>query len=466
MDTIRSDPKKLLDKDVKFFGDPEEEVQRLERGTDKPVYLKDYHRMALMGELPDDEAEENGEKPFAIQQEEDRKKLIAEINADADGDEDDFLTVRKEQRTVEPVDLPNPDENEKGFLEAFINNKAWLPKNVDKETGQEIAPTYGEIVEDDEEFDDIADTFETAYNFRYEDPNANEIVGYARNQSTLRRSEENSRKRARDKKKEAKRAEEEKRKAEIAKLKKHKVQQVMSKLEKLKEAIGDNDVAEALKDVDLDGEFDDTEWDRKMLEVFNDEFYAKADDSKKPEFSDIEVDGLEDEEDEDDGDDDDEDKALEQEDSSKKSKAKAKKEEKLKQKKEREELRSKAEEFVEENLDLALEDADIKLPKATFKYREVEPESFGLTARDILLASDKDLNEFAGLKAYATWREPSKKEKDKKKFAKKRRLREWRKAVFNSEEAPDDAAFQKLLESGAQEEERRAKKQKKNKKKN
>jgi protein KRI1 len=310
-------------------------------------------------------------------------------------------------------------------------------------------------VEDDDEFDDIADTFETAYNFRFEDPNANEIVGYARNQSTLRRNEENSRKRARDKKKEAKRAEEEKRKAEITKLKKHKVQQVMSRLEKLKEAIGDPDAAEALSAMDLDGEFDDTEWDRKMRNVFNDEFYAKVDSTDKPEFSDV-------------GDDLDGDQDHDTEDAqgvpAEQSRAKSKKVERLKKKKDRDELRAKAEEFVEENLDLALDEANMADPiKSTFKYREVEPESFGLTARDILLASDKDLNAYAGLKAYAPYRDSSKKEKDKKKFAKKRRLREWRKAVFNSEDAPDDEAVREYLKKAAEDGSRKHKKAKKQK---
>merc|ERR1712159_116155 len=39
-----------------------------------------------------------------------------------------------------------------------------------------------------------------------------------------------------------------------------------------------------------------------------------------------------------------------------------------------------------------------------FKYREVEPESYGLTTEDILLADDEDLNQYVSLKKLATYR--------------------------------------------------------------
>ena len=66
-----------------------------------------------------------------------------------------------------------------------------------------------------------------------------------------------------------------------------------------------------------------------------------------------------------------------------------------------------------------------------FRYRETSPTSFGLTAADILMApSDAALNEFAGLKKLATFRDAQKKSKDKKRFGKKARLRQWRRDNF------------------------------------
>jgi protein KRI1 len=71
---------------------------------------------------------------------------------------------------------------------------------------------------------------------------------------------------------------------------------------------------------------------------------------------------------------------------------------------------------------------------AGFRYRETSPISFGMTPRDILLApSDAALNEFAGLKKLASFRDPEKKKKDKKRLGKKARLRQWRKETFGPE---------------------------------
>ena len=44
------------------------------------------------------------------------------------------------------------------------------------------------------------------------------------------------------------------------------------------------------------------------------------------------------------------------------------------------------------------------------------------------------MNEYAGLKRYATFRPKERKKQDKKKYSKKRNLREWRKAVFGNED--------------------------------
>ncbi|KAK5627701.1 hypothetical protein RRF57_003416 [Xylaria bambusicola] len=70
---------------------------------------------------------------------------------------------------------------------------------------------------------------------------------------------------------------------------------------------------------------------------------------------------------------------------------------------------------------------------SSFGYMETKPESFGLTTRDILMASDADLNSFVGLKKLAHWRDPEKQSKDRKRLGKKARLRQWRKDTFGPE---------------------------------
>lgn len=74
------------------------------------------------------------------------------------------------------------------------------------------------------------------------------------------------------------------------------------------------------------------------------------------------------------------------------------------------------------------EEQDLK-----FRYREVSPESFGLTAKEIFAADDTDLNEFIGLKKFAPYRARELRAKDKRKVTKARRLREWRKKTFKNE---------------------------------
>ncbi|ANB14651.1 Kri1p [Sugiyamaella lignohabitans] len=450
LETIRTNPKALLDPSVKFFDNSENAASANGNGTSKAMYLKDYHRQNLLsgGVHDDDEENDNEEKPYAIQNREDRAKLLAEINKDDEDEEDDgdFLTKRKEQRTIEAIELPDPEQDQKGFLEAYTSSKAWIPSGIDKKTGKEIVPAYGDIVgdEDDEEFDDIADDFETAYNFRYEDPNAAEIVSYARNESTLRRKGDNSRKRAREQKTELKKQEEQSKKAEVNKIKKKKVNEVLSKFEKLKEVIDDDETAAQFENMDLlEGDFDASEWDKRMEQVFNETFYSKKDKN-------FAGDDKADEEDKDD-------ETKEEPDEPKENIKEAEDEEperrsrkdKHEAKKEKQKMRQIAEQFVEANLDLALEQEKIDLVSSgtKFRYREVSPDSYGLTARDILLADDKDLNEFVGIKKLAPFRDEEKKKHDRRKYAKKRRLREWRKAVFSTEDEPTDELFEKLVAS-------------------
>ena len=71
-----------------------------------------------------------------------------------------------------------------------------------------------------------------------------------------------------------------------------------------------------------------------------------------------------------------------------------------------------------------------------FRYRETSPLTYGLSASDILLASDSQLNQYVGLKRLAAFRDPQKKRKDRKSLGKKARLRQWRMETFGSKDAP------------------------------
>ena len=266
------------------------------------------------GDNADENEDEDGEKPFAIQQKEDRERLVSEIHGALGGDdeeeddEEDFLVKRKEERDVKPIDLPDPGKNEDEFLQAFLDTKGWLPQTIDKKTGKSIVPSYGDIVEDDDDFEDRAEQYEIKHNFRFEDDNAAEIVSYARNQSTVRRTEESSRKKQREAKIQARLEEEKKKEAKVARIKNKKVKEVTSKFEQLKQALGgdgddaaDEDTLQRLlaasENLDI-LDFDGDEWDKKMEQVFNDDFYSKG--GHKPKLG--ENDNEEDEKDEDEDD--------------------------------------------------------------------------------------------------------------------------------------------------------------------
>lgn len=463
LSAIKSNPKSLLDPNVQFFSDPTsssaDKSLKGKGGSDKPIYLKDYHRMNLLsGDYKnDDDDEENefgtvdGEKPFVVTEREERNQLLSDIkNAfqgdDEDDDDDDgFLTKKAAKSRREVLDesngsLPDPNKDENEFLSAFVDKKAWIPKENDKVI--DLDRVGGGENEDDDEFDDAVEQFEHAYNFRYEDPNAAEIMSYARNQATLRRSATNSRKRQRERENEEREKEEREKQELLKKKKMSKVNEVADRLKKIKEAVGDevsDDVIQKVfGDSLLNDDFDDTDWDSKMAQIFDEQYYDAE--IEKPEWSedDLEVDegvdGVEEDE-------------MDAEPPAKKSKKDKLKDKKL-EKKEKESIKERAQEIVEANTLRILSDvveergrskkrgteAEIK-----FKYREVSPEAFGLTTRDIILADDKLLNNYIGLKKFAPYRAKELRMKDKRKYTKSKNLKEWRKETFGkAKKAPEE----------------------------
>lgn len=458
---IKNDPKKLLDPNVKFFNE-DDIAKSSNESKEKPMYLKDYHRMNLLsGSYKDDEDMEDneygtvdGEKPFAVAQREERMQILSDIkNAfsgdDEEGSDDDFLKKKEKVPSNEEEDttvLPNPS-NETEFLTAFVNKQAWIPKKNDKTIDLD------RIDQDDEEdFDNAVENFEHAYNFRYEDPNAAEIVSYARNQATLRRSATNSRKRQREKKLELK-EEEEKEKEELLKKKKAlKMNKVMDRLVKIKEAVGgdvkDEVIEKVFGDSLLNDDFDDADWDSKMSEIFNEQYYGEE--IEKPEWDeddDIMADFHEEKKSKENKEEEEGEEEEEvEEQPEKKSNKKQKLKEKKSSKKDKESLKEKAKHIVEANSSKILDDIEEERGRSKnkeevkFKYREVSPESFGLTNRDIFLADDKDLNNFIGIKKFAPYRAKELRMKDKRKYAKKRNLEQWRKETFRGKKfGPDNA---------------------------
>ena len=60
-----------------------------------------------------------------------------------------------------------------------------------------------------------------------------------------------------------------------------------------------------------------------------------------------------------------------------------------------------------------------------FKYKTVEPESYGLKTEEILAAEDKELNAVISLKKMAPDRSEEKKQRDMQRFKKHKKMRLW-----------------------------------------
>ncbi|KAK4224139.1 KRI1-like family C-terminal-domain-containing protein [Podospora fimiseda] len=401
------------------------------------------------------------------------------------------------------LDVKNADKNPEEFLSKFMASKAWAPE-ANKWQAFES--------DEDDDVDDMADQFEHAYNMRFEDPTkSNEILTtYSRNMAaarSARKEELTGRKKLRALEKEKKEAEKKKREEERARLRRLKIEEAADKLAKIKQAAGAT--GKKLTDEEwlkfLDDAWEDDKWEEEMKKRFDESYYAEVDEEMANEKSDEEEEEDEDDNDEEENDsskknkkkkkpkkptwDDDidindivpdfESKVLppvtlsdeeeaavaavptveEESDNSdsddserpakKRKTTKDLKKEKIEAKRQKRAEMAKIESLVDQKLELENPRAlSSNKTFSTFRYRETSPNSFGLTARDILLApSDAVLNEFAGLKKLATFRDAEKKKKDKKKLGKKARLRQWRRDTFGRkyEETGPTFGFEKIL---------------------
>ncbi|KKK14641.1 ribosome biogenesis protein [Aspergillus rambellii] len=440
---IRSKDPRVYDKNVNFYTTTDEgadaEPEKREE-KQKTMTLRDYHRENILSgaHLADEDASD-APKTYAQEQEDLKQAIVKEMHdaadgkpaADDEGDEEEGFLVRKSgpepisapQET--PLDIENADQDPESFLSNFLSSRAWIPAG---------RPQH-------QPFDKIN----------------TKLITHSRdttNKQSVRRDEVSGRKKIREATRLKKEEEKKQRETEKNRLRKLKMAELQDKVDKIKEAAALR--ASQLTDEDwtkfLDDAWDDKNWEDEMQKRFGEDYYAENDMGgsgdeaggkrkrpKKPtwdddidindlvpdfeteggpavELSDVEM-----------GDD--------QDDENKKSKA----QERRDQKREARKDRMRIEEAIDRNLDLdlALLPGATKKNSTVFRYRETSPQSFGLTARDILMADDTQLNQFAGLKKLAAFRDDEKKRSDQKKLGKKARLRQWRKDTFGNEEGPE-----------------------------
>ncbi|KAI2716579.1 hypothetical protein CBS147354_6847 [Penicillium roqueforti] len=463
LNAIRSKDPRVYDKDASFYSKYDPEEAAAGKGPkEKSMTLRQYHTENLLSGVNPAE-EENTPRTYAQEQADLKNAIVKEMHGAADKsdeemeDADEFMVRKPDQDISLPkseikLDIENADKDPETFLSNFLSARAWIPTD---------RPELHPFDSDEDDDVDRAEAIEEAYNFRFEDPNKmNEvIVTHSRdltNKQSVRREEKSSRKKIRDAERALKDEEKKQRETEKNRLRKLKTEELQKKVEQIKEVAGLR--ASEFTDDDwsrfLDASWDDSNWEAEMQKRFGEEYYAgeEGEDSeneggkkkkhpKKPTWDDdIDIkDLVPDYEDEEakptvelsEAEDEDDDEASG-------SKKKSKAEEKRIQKREARKDRLRIDDAVERNLDLDI----TLLPGATkknatkFRYRETSPQSFGLTARDILMADDIQLNKFAGLKKLATFREEEQKRRDQKRLGKKARLREWRKDTFGDENGP------------------------------
>ncbi|CAK7564722.1 MAG: Kinetochore protein Spc24 [Sporothrix epigloea] len=419
-------------------------------------------------------------------------------------------TSRPARIQVTKADVETADKDPALFLSNFLASRSWAPE--DDTSGGPGWEAFDSEEEDEEGLanPERAEAYETAFNMRFEDPNkSNEVLkSYSRtvvSERSVRREEKSARQRAREQERAQKDAAKLARREERARLRKLNIDEAQEKLAKIKQAAGvaGRDLSEDEWMGLLDDAWDNDAWESKMKEHFGDDYYAEKDAGledelveasieetgnsgkkrkakaiKKPKWDDdIDIKDLipDFEEDEvpkivltddeagdlseEENDDDDDEKSH---DAKRRKTGKDRKKDRADAKREARRDRARIEALVDRKMELddptalasgiAGPATGFNSGMAGFRYRETSPQAFGLTARDILLApSDTVLNEFAGLKKLATFRDEERKRKDRKKLGKKARLRQWRRDTFGAdfEHTGPTFGFEKFIDEEA-----------------
>jgi protein KRI1 len=484
LQALRAKDPRIYNKEAKFYKALEEDENGADEKEKKEasMTLRDYHTKNLLeGKFTvEDEDEDAPPRTYAQEQEDARQDLVKALkDADEEEEEDDDFIVAKEKPEkpkndrvkITAEDVEKADQDPETFLSNFMASRAWVPTQ---------SARFQPLMSDDEDEDAAADEWENSYNLYFEDTTgANEkIMTYARDavaSTTVRRDDKTGRKKAREAARAKREAERREKEQDLARLRKLKVEDMENKVKQIRQIgglSGRDFKIEEWKDV-LEADWSDEQWDAEMQKRFGDAYYGEAgaeDDEeggkkskkpKKPKFDDdIDIKDLvpdfkddSDEERPDLSSDDEMPDAAAKDDDHDEAEAGASSKKSSKQRKqERAEAKSTArrdrrliENLVNENLEYEAALASKPSKAASrFRYRETSPTSFGLTARDILLADDKALNDFAGLKKLAAFRDPIKKKKDKKFLSKKARIRQWRIDTFGDPDGPK-GGFESLL---------------------
>ncbi|TKS91498.1 Protein KRI1 -like protein [Collichthys lucidus] len=548
----KKDPK-IYQTDAKFYSEvaSRDEKPSTSKTAVKPMYLKDYERKVILekgGKYDDDDDSEDEEEaarrmeraasPSYIQEQKQLKESFRKFVQDSDDDDDvqdgegdgesQLLTRRiktQEEKDKEEADYvewlkgqaelegpeevkdmkylrdywndPELDEKER-FLRDYVLNKGYRNEDDDDDR-YVVQDDVDDSEEEGETFLERQDDFERQYNFRFEEPDAQEIKTYPRSIATSVRSKDDRRKRKREEVKERKekvrivvkttfnrasylftvyklffyanKQEKEQKREQLKQLKNMKRNEIMEKLKKLQELTGNEQLA--FSQADLEGDFDPQQHEQLMQKFFGDEYYGE-DEGEKPQFDDD--DELEErwnwdtwtgEEQEeynaselhcdDEGFVMDADYDPSQQTTSKK---KNKKERKRLQKEDLPQMGKKKkkshfaevitknkpvfdpqeksfEQYLDEYYKLDYEDIIDDLP-CRFRYRQVLSNDFGLSTDEILNADDKELNQWCSLKKTCMFRSDKEEMSDLKNYKIKAQNERRKREILSSVYSEED----------------------------
>jgi protein KRI1 len=452
LNAIRSRDPRVYDESAKFYKEFEAPVDGDVTPKAKSMTLKDYHRENLLAAARGDTTNK-APKTYVQEQADVKHDLVralhdaAEEAEESDTEDDDFLKAKERSAaSAGSVVLPDPktaDKDPENFLSNFFAARAWVPSGDSR---------FAHLESDNEEEDQRAEEFEQAYNLRFEDPEVSnqKLISHSReavNDFSVRREEKSSRKKAREREQEKKEAEKTERGEEKARLRKLKVEQMEDKIDMIRKAAGGRDVNITDWANVLEEDWDDSRFNEEMRQRFGDDYYEESEGGSSSDEEDMTKTGKKRKPKKPTWDDDidikdlvpdfveDDDKVSLSDDDAQRT-TKFIKQQKADKKASSRRDRRIIESLVDQSLVLTSNLPQGKDEGPRFSYRETSPSNFGLTALDILAADDAQLNQWAGIKKLAAFRDPSKKDKDKKRLSKKGRLREWRKETFGSKEGP------------------------------
>ncbi|KAI8984084.1 KRI1-like family C-terminal-domain-containing protein [Mycotypha africana] len=421
---IRSKDPRVYQKDARFFNnDSNDSVvatkadkKQKKQKEDAPLTLKDYERKMLLehGGFIEDEDEANlktAEKTHEEEQAELRdafkKAIVSDTENEEESDDDDGFLQKKEKTTEEKQAeeddyrrflleemkndehskkaveewsnyKENPDISaEEAFLMDYVLNRGWVDKGEERENTnlEEVDP------EKDEEYLDNVDRFESKYNFRFEEEGSSNIITHARDVEGTVRRKKSKRALRREKERLHKEALKEQKMVELKEEKNRKMKEIREKLKEIQGITGAK--ALGLENIDLEGDFDPATFDAHMNSVFDEDYYNQQDDDPtvKPQWDDdiMDADFLPGGE-----------KYPDEETNQPEMDS-----EEVRQKKEM------VEKLLDEYYSLNYEDVIGGDTFTRFKYAKTEPENYGLTAEEILLADDRELNNYIGIKMMA-----------------------------------------------------------------